>query len=260
MAIKEHIEKINSNGRKALSIYLTAGFPSKNTFTDTALNIMENGADILELGIPFSDPLADGQIIQHSSQIAISNGVSIKDVLNYCGKIKSKTDKPLVLMGYANPILKYGAQEFCTDALNSGAQGIIIPDVPLEEYHSFYTDDFAGFEKILLTTPTSSNERIKAIDNKSEGFLYCVSVTGTTGSTTKFGEDTLSNLKRTYSSIKNNKMLIGFGIASPDDIRSVKQYCDGVIVGSAVIKKILNSKSEKEIMQFVRGLSAACEN
>jgi len=255
--ISSHIEKVNQANRKALSIFLTAGFPAKENFIELALSVLENGADMLEIGIPFSDPLADGPTIQQSSQTALENGVNMKDVFSFCEKIKSKTDKPLILMGYANPIIKYGTENFCGDAMNSGAAGLIVPDVPIDEYESFYTNNFKDFEKILLTTPASSDERIKEIDKKSEGFVYCVSVTGTTGARTNFDEHILKNLERTYSLVTKNKMLIGFGISSPEDIKTFSPFCDGVIVGSAVIKKI--NEDYKALPEFVRSLSDACK-
>lgn len=254
--ISSHIEKINQANRKALSIFLTAGFPAKDNFVELALSVLDNGADMLEIGIPFSDPLADGPTIQQSSQTALENGVNMKDVFSFCEKIKSKTDKPLILMGYANPIIKYGTKNFCEDAVNSGAGGLIVPDVPIDEYESFYTNDFKDFEKILLTTPASSDERIKEIDKKSEGFVYCVSVTGTTGARTNFDESVLKNLERTYSLVTKNKMLIGFGISSPENIKTFAPYCDGAIVGSAVIKKI--NEDYKGLPEFIRSLSNAC--
>ncbi len=257
--IAEHIKKINNFEKKALSIFLTAGFPSKENFVEIALLVLESGADMLEIGIPFSDPLADGPIIQASSQHALENGVTLKDVFNYCKKIRAKTNKPLILMGYANPIIKYGIKNFCRDAVNSGAAGLIVPDVPLEEYESFYNGNFNDLEKILLTTPASSDKRIKEIDEKSEGFVYCVSVTGTTGMRKSFDENVLANLKRTYSIISKNKMMIGFGISNPENIKTFSPYCDGVIVGSAVIKKINETKNIDRISGFVRSLSLAAE-
>ena len=139
--IKFYINKLNTNNRKALSVFLTAGYPQKNNFLPLAIDILEAGADMLELGIPFSDPIADGPVIQASSQIALENGITIDDTLNYARAIKSKTDKPVILMGYANPLLAYGLTEFITDAKNSGVDGFIIPDVPLEEYHTFWNFD-----------------------------------------------------------------------------------------------------------------------
>ncbi len=256
--IADCLHQTNDSGKKALSIFLTAGFPSKKNFIELAMNVLNSGADMLEIGIPFSDPLADGQVIQSSSQTALENGVSIKDVFSYCEEIGSKTDKPLILMGYANPILKYGIKNLCADARSCGIAGLIIPDVPLEEYESFYNDDFKNFEKILLTTPTSSDARIQEIDLRSQGFVYCVSVTGTTGIKNNFDESVLKNLERTYSIVNKNKMLIGFGISTPENVRTFLPHCDGVIVGSAVIKKIIETKTISGIGEFVKSLSKAC--
>lgn len=257
--ISEYIQSINNSERKVLSVFLTAGFPSKEKFLNYAETILNNGADMLEVGIPFSDPLADGSVIQASSQIALEQGINLDDVFELCGKLKTRTDKPIILMGYANPILKYGTNKFCANAINSGVSGLIIPDVPLEEYDSFYTTEFSALQKIMLTTPTSSNERIKKIDELSEGFVYCVSVTGTTGTRNNFDETTFKNLERTYSLIKKNKMLIGFGISNAESVKSFIPYCDGVIVGSAVIKLILEKKEMSELNSLISSLSEACK-
>jgi len=257
--ISEYIQSINNSERKVLSVFLTAGFPSKEKFLNYAETILNNGADMLEVGIPFSDPLADGSVIQASSQIALEQGINLDDVFELCGKLKTRTDKPIILMGYANPILKYGTNKFCANAINSGVSGLIIPDVPLEEYDSFYTTEFSSLQKIMLTTPTSSNERIKKIDELSEGFVYCVSVTGTTGTRNNFDETTFKNLERTYSLIKKNKMLIGFGISNAESVKSFIPYCDGVIVGSAVIKLILEKKEMSEMNSLISSLSEACK-
>lgn len=257
--ISEYIQSINNSERKVLSVFLTAGFPSKEKFLNYAETILNNGADMLEIGIPFSDPLADGSVIQASSQIALEQGINLDDVFELCDKLKTRTDKPIILMGYANPILKYGTNKFCANAINSGVSGLIIPDVPLEEYDSFYTTEFSSLQKIMLTTPTSSNERIKKIDELSEGFVYCVSVTGTTGTRNNFDETTFKNLERTYSLIKKNKMLIGFGISNAESVKSFIPYCDGVIVGSAVIKLILEKKEMSELNSLISSLSEACK-
>jgi tryptophan synthase alpha chain len=257
--ISEYIQSINNSERKVLSVFLTAGFPSKEKFLNYAETILNNGADMLEVGIPFSDPLADGSVIQASSQIALEQGINLDDVFELCDKLKTRTDKPIILMGYANPILKYGTNKFCANAINSGVSGLIIPDVPLEEYDSFYTTEFSSLQKIMLTTPTSSNERIKKIDELSEGFVYCVSVTGTTGTRNNFDETTFKNLERTYSLIKKNKMLIGFGISNAESVKSFIPYCDGVIVGSAVIKLILEKKEMSELNSLISSLSEACK-
>ncbi|MFH1195898.1 MAG: tryptophan synthase subunit alpha [bacterium] len=258
-AIKKHIENINLSGRKALSVYLTSGFPNKNNFTDLALRVFDAGADIIEIGIPFSDPLADGPVIQASSKAALDDGINLKQTLKYAGEIKSKISKPVILMGYANPILKYGLKNFITDSLNSGIDGIIVPDVPIEEYDSFFSEDRGILDTILLTTPTSSIERIKTIDSKSSGFVYCVSVIGTTGMRKVFGQDVLNNLQRTYANIEKNKMMIGFGIGSAESVKIFSPYCDGLIVGSAVIKSLFDDDPVySRTTKLVSELSEVC--
>lgn len=258
--ISDYIEQVNNNKEKVLSIFLTAGFPNKECFTELAVNILESGADMLELGIPFSDPLADGPTIQYSSFEALRNGTTIKDIFRYTESIKQNTSKPIILMGYANPILNYGLSNFLNDAENSGVDGLIIPDIPLEEYDSFFSNSRSNIDKILLTTPASTDERIKAIDNLSSGFVYCVSVTGTTGARDSFDESILSSIKSTYSLIKKNKMLVGFGISNKGNINQITPYCDGVIVGSAIIKKIIDSKDNfTNVYDYVKELKSACK-
>lgn len=259
--IKEHIESLNNSGRKALSIFLTAGFPDENKFFDAARIILDNGADILEIGIPFSDPLADGPVIQQSSQIALQNGITLEKSIIAAGKLTKEFDKPIILMGYANPIISFGKENFVKAAVENNICGVIIPDIPIEEYDDFFENKFAGLDTILLTTPTSSEERIKSIDLKSSGFVYCVSVTGTTGIRYDFSKDTLINLETTYRNITKNKMMIGFGISKPEDIKTFSPYCDGVIVGSAVIKSIMNDNTKFEkTKELINSLSKACNN
>ena len=255
--ISHYIQNVNDNNRKVLSIFLTAGFPSKDKFVDMAKNILDAGADMFEIGIPFSDPLADGPVIQASSKIALDNGVTLKDVLNYSGSVCSSTAKPVILMGYANPIRKYGLKNFLNDSSNAGIKGLIIPDVPLEEYDSFFEYGTDNLDVILLTTPTSTEERIKMIDDKSSGFVYCVSITGTTGTTDNFSDEVIQNISRTRTIIKKNKMLIGFGVSKPEDIRTFAPYCDGVIVGSAVIKSLMNDDINSTL-KLVSKLGIAC--
>jgi tryptophan synthase alpha chain len=256
--IKNYIDTLNKNNRKALSIYLTSGFPAKQNFVDLANKVLDSGADIIELGIPFSDPLADGPVIQASSKIALDNGVTSKDVLEYSEKISRQSDKPIILMGYANPIKKYGISKFLDDAKNAGVKGLIVPDVPLEEYDSFFEEQPKDIDVIILTTPTSPDERIQAIDSISQGFVYCVSVVGTTGIKKDFGDKTINNLKRTYSLINKNKMMIGFGISQPDDIKAFSSYCDGFIVGSAVIKSLMVNENISDTLELIKSLNNAC--
>jgi len=282
--IKNYIDELNKNSRKALSIFLTAGFPEKNNFVDLAKSVLDSGADMIELGIPFSDPLADGPIIQATSKLALDAGVYTNDVLGYAEQISKYSPKPIILMGYANPIKKYGIENFLRDAKNSGVKGLIVPDVPLEEFDSFFNSEERQIldeespnniskeillpqkarnqndklDVILLTTPTSSEARIKQIDAKSSGFVYCVSITGTTGVKDSFDDSTTDNLKRTYSLLQNNKMLIGFGISKPEDVKRFSPFCDGVIVGSRVMKSLLNGDERNETLKIIEQLSDAC--
>lgn len=256
--IRNYIDGLNIRNRKALSIFLTAGFPNKTSFIDLAKNVLDAGADMIELGIPFSDPLADGPIIQASSKIALDNGTNIKDVFFYSEAISGYSHKPIILMGYANPIRKYGINEFIKDAVNSGVKGLIVPDVPLDEYDAFFKQTDKELDLILLTTPTSPDERIRAIDAKSEGFVYCVSVVGTTGIKNDFNIGTNTNLQRTYSLLKKNKMLIGFGISKPEDITNFAPFCDGVIVGSRIMKSLLDGDKIADTLKIISDFSSAC--
>ena len=238
--IADFISKKNETKEKILSIFLTAGFPDKTRFAELAVKVLDAGADMLEIGFPFSDPLADGPTIQHSSQIALENGVNLKKTFAYAAEIRKHTQKPLIMMGYANPVLSYGVKKFADDAKAAGVNGLIIPDIPIEEYDNFFDESFDGLDTILLITPTTTDARIKLIDEKSSGFVYCVSISGTTGSSNKSISSTLDFLKNTYSTVRNNKMLVGFGISSENDVKTFAPHCDGVIVGSAVIKSLMN--------------------
>ena len=254
--ISDFISDKNENKEKVLSIFLTSGFPDKDQFAELAIDVLNAGADLLEIGFPFSDPLADGPTIQYSSQKALDSGINIKSTLDYVKEIRKKSDKPIILMGYANPVLSYGLKSFANDAKSIGVNGVIIPDVPINEYHNFFNGYFSGIEKILLTTPTTSEERIKKIDELSEGFVYYVSMTGTTGKQVKHDDEILNPLKKAHSLIRKNKMLIGFGISNPGDVKIFASYCSGVIVGSAIIKSLMND-DKKSTLKLVSDLKEA---
>jgi tryptophan synthase alpha chain len=238
--ISGYIKNKNEKDEKILSIFLTAGFPDKDNFVNLALDVLNAGADMLEIGFPFSDPLADGPVIQYSSQVALKNGIDLCETFNYVKIIREKTNKPIILMGYANPVLSYGREKFAKSCYETGVNGLIIPDVPINEYDDFFNDSFNNLDVILLATPTTSEERLKQIDEKSRGFLYYVSMTGTTGKQINNSKEILGPIKYASSIIKKNKMLVGFGISTPDDVRNFSPYCSGVIVGSAIIKSLMN--------------------
>jgi len=258
-SIRDHIVKINNDGRKVLSIFLTAGFPNLEDFVNLAAGIIDSGADIIELGVPFSDPIADGKVIQQSSQRALASGVTLQKTLELASEIKMKRDIPIILMGYANPIIQYGKSEFNRDAVKRGIDGVIIPDVPIEEFEDFFRDFDEQLDKILLTTPTSDENRIKQIDVASSGFVYCVSVSGTTGVRDKFEDLVVENINRTYKLIDKNKMLIGFGISSKENIIQLAPYCDGFIVGSAVINSLTENVEYDKTFELVKSMREACD-
>ena len=238
--LSKYIKDKNTKGEKILSVFLTSGFPEKDNFVELALNVLDAGADMLEIGFPFSDPIADGPIIQQSSQTALSNGIDLFKTLNYVKEINEHTDKPIILMGYANPLLSYSLDKFADDSKRIGVDGLIVPDIPLDEYDNFFTSKFDGTDIILLITPTTPTDKIKMIDEKSSGFVYCVSVTGTTGIKKTASTDNFQFIKNAYEQCTNNKVLVGFGISSVEDVKYYNPYCDGVIVGSAVIKSLMN--------------------
>ncbi len=258
--LRNYIDEINKQNKKVLSIYLTSGFPDKERFVDLTLSVFENGADIIELGVPFSDPLADGSVIQQSSHAALENGVNLEDVFNYASKIKKHTDKKLVLMSYLNPITNYGINNFVAAFKENNLSGLILPDLPIDEYGDDFKQQFDDLGITFLTTPTSSDERIKQIDESSTGFVYCVSVAGITGTRNNFDSDILPYLDKTYKLINKNKMLIGFGISKPKHIEQFKNVCDGVIVGSAVIKSLMDDRHNNGTLELIKKLSSPCIN
>ncbi len=257
--ISDYIKKKNESNEKILSIFLTSGFPDKENFVNLALDIFDAGADMIEIGFPFSDPLADGPIIQASSQKALLNGINLQTTFQYVKEIREKSDKPLILMGYANPVLSFGVDKFAEAIKKSGANGVIIPDVPIDEYDNFFSNSFEEIDKILLITPTTSEERVKEIDKKSSGFVYCVSVSGTTGLHNK--NKSLEFIKGNQKLVTKNKMLVGFGISNEEDAKRYSTFCDGVIVGSAVIKSLMNENgNHDQTIELIRKLKEALKN
>jgi len=259
--IREKIKSLNNNNEKALTVFLTSGYPNTKKFVELVTGVVNAGADIIEIGLPFADSLADGPVIQSSYKEALENDVNLEQTLNYIVEIKKRIDVPIILMSSSNPILNYGKEKFCDVAKSSMLDGLIIPDVPLEEYDDFFDLNFETLDTILLTTPTSSEERINEIDKKSTGFVYCVSVVGTTGVRNEYDDYVYKNLNRTYNTVTQNKMQIGFGISSAENIKQFSPYCDGVIVGSAVIKSLANDNEDfSNTLSIVKELKEACRN
>jgi len=241
------IKKLFSDKKKNIvSIYFTAGFPELND-TNAILNALQkHGADCIEIGMPYSDPLADGPVIQHSSMKALQNGMSIKilfDQLNkYFNSPSGARGVPLILMGYLNPVLQYGIEKFCSDAHNAGIDGIILPDLPLHEYETEYKKLFEKYKLdfIFLITPETSEKRIRKIDALSKGFIYAVSSSSITGS-----DKDMSAQEEYFQRLKDmklkNPIMIGFGIKDNRTFLQACKHAAGAIIGTAYIKAIENS-------------------
>lgn len=225
--------------QRVLNVYCTAGYPELNSTIDIILALEQSGADLVELGMPYSDPLADGAIIQASSSKAIQNGMSIAVLFEQLKTLRSNTEIPLILMGYMNPVLQYGFEKFCTDAAAVGVDGLILPDLPEYEYETMYGSVIKanGLDFIFLVTPETSEARIRKLDELSKGFLYAVSSSATTGNEKDFTQ-VGSYLQRLQSMQLKNPFLVGFGIKDKASFDAACAYANGAIIGSAYIKAL----------------------
>lgn len=249
--IERKFRELKSNGRKALITFITAGDPDLEMTFNLVLEMERRGADIVELGVPFSDPLADGTTIQRASQRALNNKIKLKDILKLVYKLRQKTEIPIILMSYLNPVYKYGWEEFARMCRKTGVDGIIIPDLVPEEAEDWLkVARHYKLSTIFLAAPTSPLERIKKIANKSTGFLYYVSLTGVTGARDRLNSRVIESLKA-IKSITDRPVACGFGISNPEQARKVSRYSDGVIVGSAIIDLIERSSTRKAILRNV---------
>jgi tryptophan synthase alpha chain len=240
------------------SIYFTSGFPKLND-TITIINELENnGVDMIEIGMPFSDPLADGPTIQGSSEIALENGMSIKLLFEQLRESNIKNSKSaMILMGYLNPVMQYGIENFCKDAAALGIDGVIIPDLPMQEYVDEYKSIFEKFnlKNIFLITPQTSEERIRFIDSHSDGFIYMVSSSSTTGAKNGVEAGQEDYFKRIQSMKLKNPTMIGFGISDNTSFTNACKFANGAIIGSAFIKSIEKSTDlKKDIAAFAKSI------
>ena len=253
--------------------YFPLGYPSLEISIDVIEALAKNGADLIEVGLSFSDPLADGPVIQKATQVALEHGITVKKSLVAVAELRKRgVDIPLILMGYFNPILAYGLEKFVQDALEAGADGFIIPDLPLEEAGDFESilnagrvdgDDLSSSYRdlplIQMLAPTSPNERMESIARNAKGFIYLVSVTGVTGARTSIS-DGLGDLIARVREHTSAPVCVGFGIGTPEQARQVGALADGVIVGSACVKTIGGSEKPVETArEFERKYSDALE-
>jgi tryptophan synthase alpha chain len=239
-----------------LNVYCTAGYPHLHSTLPIMQTLQASGVDIIELGMPYSDPLADGVVIQESSYTALANGMTIEVLLEQLQNCRATIHIPIVLMGYLNPILQYGFEAFCAKAKAVGIDGFIIPDLPMHEFENEYGTILKKYELdfIFLITPNTSTERIRKLDSLSSGFLYAVSSSATTGSTTDFAvvENYLQQLQKLQL---HNPILVGFGIKDKESFNRVAAYSNGAIIGSAFIKALHSSTNiEKTTKHFVQGI------
>jgi len=253
------IEKLfKSKSSDVLTIYFTAGYPELNNTEDIILELDKNGVDLIEIGMPYSDPLADGPTIQASSSVAIENGMSLELLFQQLENIRTKTQIPLVLMGYYNQVIQYGLEAFCEKASQVGVDGLILPDLPLEEYRELCKSVFTkyGLTCTFLVTPSSSDERIREIDEASSGFLYAVSSHSITGGKS---ENDLTEYGERLASLKlKNSIQMGFGIHNAKTFKEATAIANGGIIGSAFIKAISQEgELASKIASFVQTIRSS---
>ena len=250
------LDKLFSKKRKnTLAIYTTAGFPNIDDTRRIILELDNAGADIVEIGMPFSDPLADGSTIQASSQKAIENGMTLKLLFEQLKGIRQETEIPIVLMGYLNPVMVFGAEAFCKKCQEVGVDGLILPDLPMWEFETIYQPIFKkyGLHAIFLVTPQTSDERVKILDAASGGFLYAVSVSTTTGKSGRFDEAQEAYFKRLSDLNLKNPVLVGFGIAAAENFNIASKYLNGGVVGSAFIRAMEKGESVDGFVKMIKG-------
>lgn len=251
------IKKIFERERKnVLNIYCTAGYPELNSTLEVMKALQGAGVDMIELGIPYSDPLADGPVIQESSSQALVNGMSIAVLFEQLKDLRNEIQLPVVLMGYLNPVLQYGFEKFCADAASVGVDGLILPDLPVYEFETTYGPVIQknGLDLIFLITPETTEERIRKLDSLSSGFLYAVSSSATTGSD-KAVEGQEAYFKKLQDMKLNNPVLVGFGIKDKATYEAACRYSQGAIIGSAYIKALRSKGNVGELTKdFIKGI------
>lgn len=246
------INKKLQEDKKLLSIYFTAGFPEINDTVSIIQDLEKSGVDMIEIGLPFSDPLADGPTIQASSTTALDNGMTTQVLFEQLKEIRKTVSIPLIIMGYFNPMMQYGIEDFCEQCAEIGIDGLIIPDLPVQEYTENYKAIFEkyGLINVFLITPQTSDERIRFVDEISEGFIYMVSSAAVTGSQSGFGNVQEDYFNRIAGMNLKSPQIVGFGISNAETFEQATKKAKGAIIGSAFIKH-LNEKGKNTIDKFV---------
>ncbi|HML65536.1 MAG TPA: tryptophan synthase subunit alpha [Dysgonomonas sp.] len=249
--IKQLFEKKQKN---ILSIYFTAGFPQLNDTCNVIRELEANGTDLIEIGIPFSDPMADGPTIQESGTIALRNGMTLKVLFEQLKDIRSDVMIPLILMGYLNPIMQYGFENFCKQCKETGIDGAIIPDLPFNDYISQYKPiaDRYDIKIVMLITPETSDERIRLIDQHTDGFIYMVSSASTTGAQSNFDDKKQAYFRKINGMNLRNPRLIGFGISNKATLEAAQENASGAIIGSKFITLLKESANIKEAVKALK--------
>lgn len=241
--------------KQVLNVYCTAGYPQLDSTLTVMKTLEQNGADLIELGMPYSDPLADGPVIQASGSRALDNGMTIAVLFEQLKDFRKQINVPVILMGYMNPVLQYGFEKFCKDAAALGVDGLILPDLPEFEFENEYGVIIKkyGLDFIFLVTPETSTERVKKLDTLSSGFLYAVSSSATTGSDKDFNA-VEKYLQRLQSMQLKNPVLVGFGIKDKETFESACKYANGAIIGTAFIKALDEKNIESSIKTFMSAI------
>lgn len=253
--IEEVFKDLRVKGRKAFIPYIMAGDPDLAKTEEVILFFEEVGADIVELGIPFTDPLADGPTIQRASERALKKGITLKKVLEFVKRIRRSIKIPIVLMTYYNPIFKYGEERFVKETVQYGANGIIVPDLPPDEATDLIRfSKREGLDTVFLLAPTSTEDRVKTVARTSSGFIYYVSITGITGSRLQIDESLGESIKK-IRKITDKPVCVGFGVSNPEEASRVSEIADGVIIGSAIVKML--NESPEGFEDFVKTLRKA---
>jgi tryptophan synthase alpha chain len=236
-----------------LSIYYTAGFPGLGDTLQIAEELERAGADMLEIGFPYSDPVADGPVIQASSKQALDGGMNLNLLFEQLKDLRSKVNIPILLMGYVNPMLQFGVENFCRACAEVGVDGCIVPDLPMVEYEEFYQDIFKKYNlsNIFLVTPQTSDERIRKIDSLTTGFIYLISSSATTGKNLQLSQTTDDYFSRIAGMNLKNPTMIGFGISNKAAFEKACQYANGAIIGTAFVKVLAADKSNENIEKFM---------